>query len=103
LPPSGAASIAQAQLVSNRAADIIKSNYRDPVIKYMTDAFLHNGGDMDRMMVLFSDINDPSKIPYIMKQVNAFFVTAGYNLGEKVLEEMEAEELEKKETTEPQQ
>jgi len=103
LPPSGAASIAQAQLVSNRAADIIKSNYRDPVIKYMTDAFLHNGGDMDRMMVLFSDINDPSKIPYIMKQVNAFFVTAGYNLGEKALEEMEAEELEKKETTEPQQ
>ena len=35
-----------------------------------------------------------------MKQMNSFFVTSAYNLGEKALEEMEAEEIEKKETTE---
>ena len=56
----------------------------------MTEAFLHNGGDMEKMMVLFADINDPTKIPYIMKQMNSFAVTSTYNLGEKALEEEEA-------------
>ena len=90
LPPTGASSIAQAQLVSTRAKELIRKHYRDPAINYMTEAFLHNGGDMEKMMVLFADINDPSKIPLIMKQTNSFAVTSTYNLGEKALEEEEA-------------
>ena len=90
LPPTGASSIAQAQLVSTRAKELIRKHYRDPAIRYMTEAFLHNGGDMEKMMVLFADINDPTKIPYIMKQMNSFAVTSTYNLGEKALEEEEA-------------